>query len=228
MNIPTRKFVATKSATLTTKLKINDEKVTGYYFYICDDLNRNNHYFDVEILYDLSIEICQIRNCANSKYLISHLENDLLLFDHIVDDTGFDARKLDFYNECPKNEAIYISRTELKLLLDHSEFVVLSGAKIDTGIPIDDDLYHTDPNGNLISSYFTIKFEGFVDRSHVISSVNLLRTDIDPEKILVLGQSTYALTTKYIGLTNSETINQDVPVVSLGTPCPPRWRPGGQ
>ena len=130
---------------------------------------------------------------------------------------GFKKNNLEFFNGSPEYSLSYISRPELFFIINNAPYLVLSGAQVNTGIPIDFSDYNYDENGQLVTEYFTFKLEGFIPCRDTSAQNN--------EIILCRGYT--RLTQKIIPSSQNDTTRRiEVPLSTLSSPCPPRWYPG--
>ena len=67
-----------------------------------------------------------------------------------------------------------------------------------------------------------MKFEGFIDKQEAFKDTfRSTERELDPSKSLIIGPSISEIRQKDNGAKSP----LEIPVVVLGTPCPPGWRP---
>jgi len=148
----------------------------------------------------------------------------------IIPGSSFDHSVLQFYDLAANNfDRAYISRHELIMIANYSEYIGITGARISTGNIVGDEP-STNPRTNLLyisenRNYFTYRFIGF-------NEVKLPDSPPDPPKPYDKASShvkARILSSQiYLRKANTEKngyIDHSIPAETWATPCPPRWNP---
>ncbi len=229
-------YIVISAATFTTKidnLSTESNLIDGFYIEIVGIPGSAND--QLKFTSFPHFEVFYISNIALPKPQAINLANSITVTPEI--DQGFNRNYLQYYVDRLVNTDFtlsYINKNELDYLISYQDIhqadhIVISGSIFDTGIPIDGTPFARDGAGNMVTKYFTLKFEAFVQNSELSTSTSTVLTrqfhylpnKIKPSK----AKNNFTSDNRSIEVENSNLTQIGMPLVTASTPCPPRWYP---
>lgn len=122
--------------------------------------------------------------------------------------------EIEFYDVKKQYDYSYLSKEQLLLLANASEYIVISGCQINPGLPFWNEQDEK-------KSFFTLKVEGDLNSLNILSQEDDTSTELQDQTSSNEVQLRKSTSTK----TQVNLPNEKYPQMLYGSPCPPYWKP---